>query len=334
MKRPQLPEGLRGCTILLVPDRAGASTKQVILGAALLRRLRLAGAGGLLLLGILVLATILGWARLWRYDELSDENFALRARLESIDRQLEELDDTLRRIRLYDTQIRHLSRNADMPGFGPLSERDEERWNELWDAPPAGGSAEGEPPPAGDPESAAPGVAVGDIRPAELWAAAVEARVTQLMGEIQDMEPRMSAMVQDLEDWRSYRACFPSIWPAYGVLTSEFGYRRSPFGVRWKFHSGIDVAGPRGTPIFAVAPGVVTFSKYNQGYGRMLEIDHGYGVKTRYAHNTAHFVKEGDVVDVGDKIATIGSTGRTTGPHLHFELIIDGQQVDPADYLP
>ncbi len=322
-----------GFTVLLIPDSGQREVRQLRISARQLRLAKLAGAMALVAALLMLVSTGLLWNRLWDYDDLVAENLSLRQRLESIDQQLERVDDALRRIRLYDTQIRHLSEGADLPGFGPLDQQDQERWDALWGGAPP--QAEPEPDPQQvDRVPGSAGVGSMDIRPAELWALAVETRALQLVEQVDQMEPRMSAMVQDLEDWRSYRASLPAIWPAYGMLTSEFGYRRSPFSRRWKFHSGIDIAGPRGTPIFAVAPGVVTFSGYNSGYGRMIELDHGHGVKSRYAHNTSHFVREGEVVDVGERIATIGSTGRTTGPHLHFELLIDGQAVDPMEYMP
>ena len=99
-------------------------------------------------------------------------------------------------------------------------------------------------------------------------------------------------------------------------------------------HAGIDIAAPRGTPIYAVSPGVVDAARYNSGYGRIVVLDHGFGIKTRYAHNSSLLVSKGDLVEAGQLIATVGSTGQSTGPHLHFELLIDGKAVDPLDYLP
>ena len=337
MTSGRLPDERGGYTILVVPDTGQRDVRQLRIDAHHVRRAKLLGSVAGVLLVLLAVSVGLLWSRIWGYDDLVHQNLVLRQRLESIDQQLERVDDALRRVRLYDTQIRHLSSDADLPGFGPVDPEEEAQWQELWgDDAPDLPSARPELPVLGQADAIPGSAGVGsvDIRPAELWALAVETRATQLVGLVDELEPRMSAMVQDLEDWRSYRASLPAIWPAYGMLTSEFGYRRSPFSRRWKFHSGIDIAGPRGTPIFAVAPGVVTFSGYNSGYGRMIELDHGHGVKTRYAHNTSHFVREGDVVDVGARIATIGSTGRTTGPHLHFELTIDDQAVDPMEYMP
>lgn len=131
------------------------------------------------------------------------------------------------------------------------------------------------------------------------------------------------------------RLALPRRWPAEGDLTSSFGYRESPVGrARTRFHSGIDVANRRGTAIVAAAPGVVRDVSFNSGYGRVIEVDHGYGVSTLYAHCTSILVREGQVVEEGRLIATIGSTGWSTGPHLHFEVRIHEEAVDPLDFLP
>lgn len=329
------PEERAGFTVLLVPDRSGRSVRQFRVEPGSLRALRSSAIGAAAALVLLLGALGLALPRVLAYGRIREENDALRARLASIDDTLDDMDDALRRMRLHDAQIRHLARGADLPGWGPLDEEEEQHWAELWGAEDPPGEDAGKADPAqAEREIGSNGVGALDIRPAELWAQAVESRATELAGMAGALEPRLAALVEGLEDWRTTRSSLPRVWPTWGVLSSEFGYRRSPFSRRWKFHSGIDIAGPRGSPVYASASGVVTFSGYNQGYGRMIEIDHGHGVHTRYAHNTAQYVAEGEVVDAGERIAAMGSTGRTTGPHLHFELLIDGEQVDPIEYLP
>ncbi|MBQ8002972.1 MAG: peptidoglycan DD-metalloendopeptidase family protein [Clostridia bacterium] len=117
------------------------------------------------------------------------------------------------------------------------------------------------------------------------------------------------------------------IWPAEGSFTSGYGRR-------WgRNHNGIDIAAKPGTPIYAPAMGLVTFSDTKSGYGNYIMIDHGDGYVTTYAHLTTSYVKEGDSVKEGDVIGTIGSTGRVTGPHLHFEILHNGNYVDPMRYI-
>lgn len=119
------------------------------------------------------------------------------------------------------------------------------------------------------------------------------------------------------------------------IVTSEFGYRRDPFTGESRGHTGIDLAIPKGTPIRAALPGKVTVSKYNAGgYGYYVRIDHGGGLETLYGHNSQLLAKVGQTVQAGDIISLSGSTGRSTGPHLHFEVRINGQKVNPRGYLP
>jgi murein DD-endopeptidase MepM/ murein hydrolase activator NlpD len=125
----------------------------------------------------------------------------------------------------------------------------------------------------------------------------------------------------------------PSIMPVSGIFTSGFGRRRDPFTGRMTFHPGIDLAAPPGAPIYAPADGVVRRIRWDRGYGLVLEIDHGYGVATRYAHISKAAVKIGTRVKRGQIIAYVGNTGRSTGPHLHYEVLVYRKNVNPFKYI-
>lgn len=126
----------------------------------------------------------------------------------------------------------------------------------------------------------------------------------------------------------------PSGWPLEGGwISSRFGLRTDPFTGRRARHNGMDFAGRDGSDVLAVASGVVTHAGYRYGYGKLVEINHGNGYATRYAHNKAVKVAPGDRVNKGQVIAAMGSTGRSTGPHVHFEVLLNGRMVDPADYI-
>ena len=118
------------------------------------------------------------------------------------------------------------------------------------------------------------------------------------------------------------------------IVTSEFGYRRDPFTGETKGHSGMDLAVPTGTSVRAALPGTVTVSQYSSSYGYYVMIDHGNGLSTLYAHNSKLLVKVGQTVNAGDIVSLSGSTGRSTGPHLHFEVRINGERTNPRSYLP
>ena len=118
-----------------------------------------------------------------------------------------------------------------------------------------------------------------------------------------------------------------------GWISSYFGKRKDPFTGKTAFHSGIDLAGKKGSDIVAAADGIVTWSGKRWAYGQMVEIDHGKGITTRYAHNDSHDVKVGELVKKGQVIAKMGSSGRSTGPHLHFEVRKNGKAVNPLKYI-
>ena len=123
------------------------------------------------------------------------------------------------------------------------------------------------------------------------------------------------------------------VFPLEGRISSRFGLRTDPIHGKHKHHAGLDIAAKTGTPIKAVQAGTVTFSGDRGGYGKMVIIDHGNGLESRYAHCSALNVEKGQFVFAGSEIAAVGSTGRSTGPHLHLEVRQDGKAVDPLDYL-
>ncbi len=125
----------------------------------------------------------------------------------------------------------------------------------------------------------------------------------------------------------------PSIRPAYGFETSGFGYRISPFTGHKQFHEGLDIANRKGTPVIAPANGLVVFTGRKGGFGKLIIIDHGHGITTRYGHLGKILVKVGQRVKRGEKIAEIGNTGRSTGPHLHYEVRLNGVPVNPRRYI-
>lgn len=126
----------------------------------------------------------------------------------------------------------------------------------------------------------------------------------------------------------------PSLPPTEsGYVSSRFGFRTDPFKGTKRHHQGVDFAGPEGTSIFSIGAGVISFVGVKGGYGNVVEIDHGEGIKSRYAHLKMVLVQQGTTVQKGDWIALMGSTGRSTGPHLHLEILKDGQAIDPLAFL-
>ncbi len=128
-------------------------------------------------------------------------------------------------------------------------------------------------------------------------------------------------------------ACTPSIAPAMGVITDGFGPRKDPFTGRRAFHRGLDIAARRGTPVEAPADGIVLFAGHEHGYGRVIKLSHGFGYVTVFGHLSKILVHPGEKVHRGEIIGHVGSSGRSTGPHLHYEVHVDGKAVNPLYYI-
>lgn len=158
-------------------------------------------------------------------------------------------------------------------------------------------------------------------------------QVEQLDAGITSQGEEFKTLFEQLEDQQNILACTPAIRPVDGWITSRFGRRKSPFTGRREFHKGIDIATRKKTPIAASANGVVTYVGRKGYLGKVVVIDHGYGIVTRYAHLYKALIKKGDKVKRGDKIALVGSSGRTTGPHLHYEVRLNGVPVNPTKYF-
>lgn len=294
-----------------------------------------------------VIALVVTVPRSVAYHGLVEENIELKRDLQKVSERMSEVDRLLLRLRLYDAQMKSLSEpRGDFgpvvpSGALPVSKFSNQRLDE--------GAVEGESgaEELGGEEAWLPAAAPGSVEEelalddggdlgVERWAAAVVERADSFLSLFRLAEPDLNRLLDDLEKLRAVEGSMPSRWPTRGMFSSGFGWRRNPFGRReWKFHSGIDLAAPKGTPIYAAAAGEVVVSEFgNSGYGRHVVVDHGYGIATLYGHCSVLFVEPGDHVEPGDLIGTMGSTGRSTGSHLHFEVRLDGNAVDPLDYLP
>ena len=157
--------------------------------------------------------------------------------------------------------------------------------------------------------------------------------LSQLKGAASRQEASLQLLIEYFEDKRSLYASTPSVWPVRGWVTSPFGNRTSPFSGILKFHEGIDIAAQTGTPVMTPADGVVIKAGFSTGYGNMVEISHGYGIKTVFAHNSRLNVKAGQQVKRGDVISYLGDSGSSTGPHLHYEVRLNGLPVNPMRYM-
>lgn len=157
--------------------------------------------------------------------------------------------------------------------------------------------------------------------------------LTQLETEAGFQERSFTELQEYLIKQSSLFASTPSIRPTKGWGTSSYGKRKDPFTGRTQSHKGLDIANRIGTEIVAPGDGIVTRVARLSSLGKLVEVSHGYGIKTRYAHLSKSFVKVGDKIKRGDKLAAMGNTGRSTGPHLHYEVVVNGVNVNPSKYI-
>jgi len=156
----------------------------------------------------------------------------------------------------------------------------------------------------------------------------------QLDSELEDRQEMLSVLEVLLMSRSLRERVMPSGKPVEeGWLSSRYGKRSDPFTGKQDFHKGLDFAGKKGADVLAVGDGVVSWSGKRSGYGNLVEINHGNGYVTRYGHNQRHLVEVGDTVKKGQQVAMMGSSGRSTGPHVHFEVLRNGKRVDPAKYI-
>ena len=155
----------------------------------------------------------------------------------------------------------------------------------------------------------------------------------RLSHEMIDRSKSFQELINQLEAKRGILAATPTIWPVKGWLTAGFGHRRSPFTGQRQMHEGVDISNSVGTSIVAPAEGIVSYAGPLGGFGNVVSIDHGHKISTFYAHLQRHKVSRGQRVKRGDVIASLGTTGRVTGPHLHYEIQVGGSAVDPSKYV-
>ncbi len=181
----------------------------------------------------------------------------------------------------------------------------------------------------------APAVGGPKQNPVPVAPAAIDTSLEQLDARLSRLDEQLAAIDYLLEQQRSEQAARPHAWPTEGGwISSRYGPRIDPFNGGREIHRGVDIANRFGAPVLAASHGIVTFAGKMKGFGYMIDIDHGYGYVTRYGHMSSIAVKVGDEVSDGQVIGRIGSRGRSTGPHLHFEVHRYGKAINPMPFLP
>lgn len=313
MSRPRR----RGFTVVIVPTGGGGDVRQLEVDA---RKLQLGARAGVVLAGCLVaLAAASAWALpvATQAHRLRAENTKLRDGLAEVEARLARMEALAGRVEALDDRLRALAADGSLLAGGPLDDDDAEAFA-AWIA---GSGDPGELRWPGEPPTDR---ALAVVERAE----EVEASFNRVLESINDLEA-------DLGTVATRTAGLPQVWPVEaGTVTSDWGWRKFPFSGEWKFHHGMDIGVPYYTPVVAVADGTVVSAEYSGGSGQQVIVDHGGDVYTRYGHNAVLVVSPGEEVLAGQLLAYSGSSGLSTGPHLHFDLVIAGESVDPLAYLP
>ncbi len=308
-------------TIMIVPERSSQVRRVQVPKRAIAYAMLVVA--GLFALGSFMLvhyAYVVQQATQTR--ELKEENIALRAKLEQIHDQVETISDTLERIDRFSVKLKAITQLSDSErslAIGPVQGQKDEG--------PAGAEKEvkfaaGE---HGDRED--------EPIDSALSAQLLDARLEDLSYEARKQEEDVRDLQEYFQDQKTLLATTPSVWPAKGWMTSSFGVRSDPFTGNRVMHKGLDIAAPAGTKILSPSEGVIIFASVRGGYGKCVVIDHGFGVQTHFGHMLETAVSVGDKVERGQVIGTIGSSGRSTGAHLHYEVRVHGIPQNPRKFI-
>jgi len=308
----------RSFTILVVPERS-SEVRRIQIPRALLNALGIFA---------MLFVTALGAAGAHYYfiiDQavqnrvLLKENAELRGNIEQMSGKLDDVNTTLNRVDLFDRKLREITRLSDPSrglAIGPVNE------------PLAvGGSGDIEaglfaaPPEPQDPEQQ------------QLEFALLDARLLGLAGEARRQETSLRELSHYFDEQSALLENTPSVWPVQGWVTSEFGMRDDPYTGSRTMHLGLDISTAEGKAVMAPANGVVAFAGDRAGYGWVLVLDHGMGITSFYGHLKEMLVQVGDKIVRGQHIASVGNTGRSTGPHLHYEVRAHDIPVNPRVYI-
>ena len=271
-------------------------------------------------------------------QRLRAESAAQQAKIDAFGETVAEVESELASVREFERKVRMI---ANLPGSAAAGGDEIVGVGNAAGAPPsdlsglAGGGIDVHALPA--PEQDGPAARRASQK---AGAAAADDRVSALSEQARKLGftaaqrgLSLQELVNELEDKHQKLASSPAIWPTKGWLTSRFGTRISPFTGKRQFHSGVDIAGAHGTKVIATAAGKVVYSGNKGPMGKTIIIDHGFGIRTHYGHNDALLVKSGTRVERGTAIAKLGSTGRSTGPHLHYTIEVKGKTTNPLDYI-
>lgn len=290
-------------TLLVIPEKT-SKVKRIIVPAWLLKGTLVAS----VFISILVVLMVYDYWYVMREitvnKELKTENLKLRQQVQIYKSKMNTIENTVDRIKTFSTRLKVITN---------IEDRSQELQSML-KLPEASTNIEVPKPKE-------------EIPPSD------EAWFVKFSDATQSLEQILQDEYEQLADKKAFLSALPTRKPSLGYFTSGFGIRRSPYGGREKMHEGLDIANRVGTKVLAPADGQVTYAQSKPGYGQTLIIEHGYGLETWYAHVKKLLVNKGQKIRRGQLIALLGNSGRSTGPHLHYEVRVHGTPVDPLTYI-
>jgi murein DD-endopeptidase MepM/ murein hydrolase activator NlpD len=326
-------------TFIVMSDRHGV-TRRLVLSVSWLKTLITCGIVGFIILACILVDYVGLLLQEIETKKLKVENRQLKAQFSVVESKLEALDSSLERVQSFMTKLRMITDTNDNNRVlkltvGPLGQTQNNLAETRAPAEERGPVAVS----ADDTTLTVLKKPILDSSKGELARSdtdkylSLSVRIDRAIKKSEMKEQGVLDLWETLSMQQSLMRATPSIRPARGLITSDFGYRPSPISGALKLHQGIDFGAPPGAPVYATADGVVSYAAFDSDYGKLVSIDHGYGVVTRYAHNSELFVVVGQKIKRGDVIAAVGNTGRSTGTHLHYEVRVNGVPVDPLNYI-
>jgi murein DD-endopeptidase MepM/ murein hydrolase activator NlpD len=324
-------------TVLIVPEKT-SQVRRFVIPNWLFRSAAISTALISLIGVVMVLDYWYVMGEVGENKQLKMENRRLRQEVQVFKNKMDTIEGTMDRVKTFTTRLKVITNIEDRNNLLETLN------GKLPDAATNIGVATNTPeasPTPGEPNASSSAVAantaVSADDPEEILLRRdyeqLDSKFTLLNTDSLYLEQVLQDQYELLADQKSFLAALPTRRPAFGYFTSGFGVRKSPFGGKNKMHEGLDIANRPGTTIKAPADGTVVFANTKSGYGQTVILDHGYGLETLYGHTKAILVKKGQKVRRGDTIALMGSTGRSTGPHVHYEVHVNGTPVDPLSYI-
>ena len=312
-------------TILLIPEKT-SRVRRFVIPNWLFKGIIVSAFFAVALGGIMFLDYWYVMGQIDENKELKLENRRLRQQVQIFRNRMSTIESTLDRVQTFATRLKVITNIEDR---GTLIQSFNDKLPDA--ATNLGKSGNGIDPKTEGAENS------NDLNPdnvilrSDYWE--LEDRFTHVNASSLTVEENLQDLYELLVDQKSFLAALPTRQPSFGYFTSGFGVRKSPYGGREKMHEGLDIANHSGTPILAPANGLVVFAGQKPGYGRTVILDHGYGLETWYGHTSKIIVKTNQKIRRGELIALIGSTGRSTGSHVHYEVRVNGIPVDPLSYI-